>query len=247
MTKRGDDGVRSCRGLNTPGKRCEHAIGRLSPIRSSRIQASLRLSILIITFISLALHEHERIANGFRMMLASLEDMITVSPPLQQSLDFIEAANHGIHSPAIRYPRALIGIFVQGAREQRDVLASFETLDRAWREASPEWPLTIRFVFLPVDDPCLQGQVTSWPDRIEVVDQVNFEEMLPLLGGIRDLIRETEHDEKGCGVGKLYLSGYPAEPENTSAGAIYERRPVTNSAAEFDRRDEIATALTRLQ
>ena len=37
-------------------------------------------------------------------MVASLEDVVTVSPPLQQSREFIEAASHGIQSRTIRYP-----------------------------------------------------------------------------------------------------------------------------------------------
>ena len=100
----------------------------------------LRQSILFITFIFLAVGEHERIANVFRIMVASLENVVTMAPPLQQSVEFIEPASQGIHNPTIHYPHALIGIFIQGAREQRDILAGFETLDRAWRKASPGLP-----------------------------------------------------------------------------------------------------------
>jgi hypothetical protein len=196
-----------------------------------------------IICIIIAVGDCERVARDVRSVVMNVHDLSTISPPLNQSLEYIDAGNQGFHNPTLHYPDNLIGIILQSDRQDRDILSSFKALNRAWQEKCHTLPLTITFVYPPVHDPCLQGVVPRWPDRSEIVEEGNFERLLPLLRDIRDLIRESNRIGSGSGSGKLFLSGYPAAPEKTSVRSVDER-PKVDSAGGFDRGEEIVLLLS---
>jgi hypothetical protein len=243
MMEHADDIVSPCPLLKSAWRRGAHLARRLPRFGRSRLGVTYRLTIVIIMFIIVAVGDRERIARDVRSVVMNAHDLATISPPLYQSLEYIEAGNQGFHNPTVHYPDDLIGIILQSDRQDRDILSGFEALNRSWQEKCPTLPLTITFVYPPVHDPCLQGAVPSWPDRSEIVEEENFERLLPLLRDIRDLIRESNRNGSGSGSGRLFISGYPAAPEKTSVRSVDER-PKVDSAGGFDRGEEIVLLLS---
>lgn len=106
------------------------------------------------------------------------------------------------------YPQCYIEIVQRARRDGRDILASFGTLQSAWNAASPDAPLAIKLVTSSLPEPITGKVVSPVLAASAVIDEASFQEMLPLLEDIRQLILQGD----GSGRGQLSHSGYAAEP-----------------------------------
>ena len=150
---------------------------------------------------------HERTVGDLKRIAGRLHNFFAISPAEQHSIETIERGRQGYWKPTIRYPGKLIGIIIEGRREGPDILANDGPLERAWRKVCPDQPLTIQFLGPSAIDPTTGGRITASNHPPEPIDKFNFQEQLPLLKDIRDLILES-----GDGYGELPIRGYPAEP-----------------------------------
>jgi hypothetical protein len=198
-----------------------HTSRRLSGVGLAHLIAALGLLLSAMTIASDVFRGREQTDHDFRSIATSVQNLLTIVPALDQSRETIEAGRQCLRKTTILYPDSLIEIIIQSDRDNRDILASFEALERAWREMRPTYPLTIRFLHSPSFDPSLQGRSASWSGSSAQIDEGSFAEMLPILRDIRDLILESVGDE--CGWGNLLLSGYAAEPAGLNSGSCFER------------------------
>jgi hypothetical protein len=198
-----------------------HTSRRLSGFGVAHVIGALALLFSAMTVASDVFRGCEQTDHDFSSIATSVENLLTFVPALDQSRETIEFGRHCLRKTTILYPDSLIEIIIQSDRDQRDILASFEALERAWREVRPRHPLTISFLHSPSFDPSLRGRFASWSGSSVQIDEGSFEEMLPILRDIRDLILEFVGDE--CGRGKLLLSGYAAEPAGLNSGRCFER------------------------
>jgi hypothetical protein len=183
----------------------------LAASRPTHPVVSLVLLIVVINSASEGFKRCEQIARDLNRATATFQRFIPIPPTLHHSQQIIAAGSQGYRNPTIVYPDILIPIFKKAHRDKRDILGSFEALDRDWRAGSPRHLLTIRFAHPASTSPSIEeGQFASWTDCSEQVEKGNFEQMLPILMDIRDLIVGTDGD--GSGRGRLLHSGYPAEP-----------------------------------
>jgi hypothetical protein len=206
---------------------CEGSANRsrrwFSRSRLSHPVASLALVLLVLTGVSAVVRRSQQAADYLDNVVTTLQRFCAGSPALHRADESSEAGRHGYRNPTIRYPAKLVEIVIRGHRDNRDILASFDALDRAWREECPDHRLAIRFVYPPSLDPFMQGRAGSWPDSSEPVDRENFERMLPVLEDLRDLILASQDNQTGRG--RLLVSGYPAEPWPDSTADIQRSGP----------------------
>jgi hypothetical protein len=196
------------KGISRLGRRASRSLSASGP---SHPVVLLVLLIVVINAASEGFKRCEQIARDLNCVTATFQKCFPIPPALHHSQEIIEAGRQGYRNPTIVYPDILIQVIKKAHRDDRDVLANFAALDRDWREACPCHPLTIRFAHPASSNPSIEeGQSASWTDCSERVEKGNFEQMLPILMDIRDLIVGTDGD--GSGRGRLLHSGYPAEP-----------------------------------
>ena len=185
-----------------PGDKAE---GRL---RRFIIRHPLRTVILVAAIVAIAAaapQGPEHIARAVQMALSRLRDLFPRTDRPQ--------VGDAYFRPTIRYPAALIDLFRQAKRDGRDILADFEALERAWKAANGDAPLTIHFVHPAIKEPSTGRAVSAIDSPPQLILAENFDELKPLLQDI--YLLATNGDGKGAAPrsGILYAPDVqPASP-----------------------------------
>jgi len=137
------------------------------------------------------------------------------------SLDRIEQGREGYFRPTIRYSPRLIPLFQSAHHHGCDILADFETLQRAWRQTNGDAPLAMRFVSPSTFEPITGRWAYATNSPPEPVGEAHFDEQQALLREIYILVTEGD----GSGRGILRHSGYLVEPNEPDSAPASPSHP----------------------
>jgi len=174
----------------------------------------LWFSIMLVVFVvtgSTAFRGYDRTRGDLEWLAWHLKELVTVAPPLDQSLDRVHLGREGNVDLIFRYPDRFREVVKRAQRDRKDILTSYVTLEEAWKAGGVDQVLTIQLIKLPSTDPYTGGRVAGSIHPPEPIQEANFEELGQLLKEIRTLILEGD----GTGRGRLAVSGYQVEPMET--------------------------------
>jgi len=168
------------------------------------------LVVFVVTG-STAFRGYDRTRGDLEWLAWHLKELVTVAPPLDQSLDRVHLGREGNVDLIFRYPDRFREVVKRAQRDRKDILTSYVTLEEAWKAGGVDQVLTIQLIKLPSTDPYTGGRVAGSIHPPEPIQEANFEELGQLLKEIRTLILEGD----GTGRGRLAVSGYQVEPMET--------------------------------